>query len=248
MKNRLSLILVFTILCMLFTGCATTEPDELTTEQNEFEVEETTQIPEEATEIMSETVSETEEEIADLPEWKSLYIDTINQYETDHSDSECTYDLIYFDDDDIPELVAGVPGFCVSLYLYDEGQIYQPMEDWPYGAMGNVGYEYMPEYNTLRNYNNDMAGAISYTTYEYIDENKEFQSCYERDLSIWMFDDKNKNYMIDDGEMLPEGECLYYYGDQQVTDSEFDTFLIEGDFQYIAGTKSADQMIEELSE
>ena len=70
MKNRLSLILIFTILCMLFTGCTTTEPDELTTEQNEFEVEETTQITEEETEIMSETVSETEEEIADLPEWK----------------------------------------------------------------------------------------------------------------------------------------------------------------------------------
>ena len=62
---------------------------------------------------------------------------------------EKTYHLIYFDNDDIPELVAGVNGFYISLYTYKDGKAYTLMDRWVYGVMGNAGYEYSPRKKQL---------------------------------------------------------------------------------------------------
>ena len=38
-----------------------------------------------------------------------------------------------------------------------------------------------------------------------------------------------------------------HYGDQQITESEYNSYQIEGEYHYIEGTKTAELMIEELS-
>ncbi len=85
-------------------------------------------------------------------------------YELERS-FEQGYDLVYFDSDAIPELVAGAAGYYTSLYTYSNGYVYTLMDRWAYGAMGNAGYEFSSRKNSLRNYNTDYAGAILYTTY-----------------------------------------------------------------------------------
>lgn len=78
---------------------------------------------------------------------------------------EKTYDLIYFDDDDIPELVTGQLGYEVSLYSYQNGHVVCYMYEWAYGAMGNTGYYYSPRTGIVANTNYDYAGAVQYESY-----------------------------------------------------------------------------------
>lgn len=63
------------------------------------------------------------------------------------NDANLTCDLIYVDDDDIPELAVGYTGYWVSMYTYHDGKVSTLMDRWAYGAMGNVGYEYIPRGN-----------------------------------------------------------------------------------------------------
>ena len=107
------------------------------------------------------------------------------------------YDLIYVDEDGIPELVAGKNGYWLSLYTYHDGTVYTLMDWWGYGAMGNAGYEYVPKANSMRNYNTDLAGAILHTSYMWVDEQ------YALDwvtITTYNFDDVNENGMVDEKE------------------------------------------------
>ena len=150
------------------------------------------------------------------------------------SSNELDYDLIYFDEDEIPELVVGVNGYYVSLYTYSDGKLYTLMNHWGYGAMGNVGYEYSPGKNSLRNYNNDFAGAIAYTTYMSVNE----QRCMETvaQIETYNFDDANGNGMPDEEE---EGSVGYYsvsYIDGvEVTPEQCDAYDV-GAYEYIEGS------------
>ena len=173
------------------------------------------------------------------------YIEMINQYESEEDGLE--YDLIYLNDDDIPELVAGMTGYYASMYSYFAGELYTIMDYWPYGAMGNTGYDYIPKGNLIRNYNSDLAGAIVYETYYYLDENFELQSYYDDTLSIWMFKDLNDNYTIDEGE-YNEGDTdlYYYYGYEEITAEEYDSYVIPGDFEPIYGKEAASAIITRL--
>ncbi len=89
---------------------------------------------------------------------------------------ECTqpgrkkYKLIYFDEDDIPELVVDRNGYHVSMYTFNNGYVCAPILDWPYGAMGNDGYNYKVKGNLITNFDQDGAGASgTYSGYGIID-------------------------------------------------------------------------------
>ncbi len=81
------------------------------------------------------------------------------------------YDLVFFDDNNTPELVVTNPGMRTALYTYDAGKVIYTMEEgnpddeygWPFGVSGNAGYEYIPRGNVIRWYANDYAGLIRYT-------------------------------------------------------------------------------------
>lgn len=115
------------------------------------------------------------------------------------------YNLIYFDDDDIPELVAGVEGYYTSLYTYKDGTVYILMDRWAYGAMGNAGYEYCPEMNSMRNYNTDYAGAILYTTYMAVRDQNVMDVVVQ--IETLNFDDVNGDGVPNENE---SGSIGYY--------------------------------------
>lgn len=176
-------------------------------------------------------------------DYLQAYVDQINACEEDVDNLE--YDLIYLNEDDIPELVVDKTGYEVSIYTYSSGELYTIMDHWPYGAMGNAGYEYIPRKNVIRNYNADLAGAIMYISYDRVNENYEIESYYDAALSSWSFRDSNHNYFMDENEPVT-AERFHYYGEKEITAEEFDTYMIRGKYAMVQGKMCASEMIATL--
>lgn len=153
-------------------------------------------------------------------------------------DEDFLYDLIYVDEDEIPELVSGKIGYYVNLYTYQEGTVYTLMYDWGYGAMGNSGYAYAPRENSLRNYNADQAGAIMNTYYMCINEQHTIET------PVWIetynFDDTNGNGWMDEEESVGEG-AVYINGKKASEEEIADVYAFYdmGEYQYIEGRMTA---------
>lgn len=166
----------------------------------------------------------------------------IKALETVH---EPKYDLIYVDNDEIPELVSDHPGYFVSLYTYRDGTLYTLMDEWGYGAFGNYGYEYAPRKNSLRNLDADYAGAIINTAYMTVNKNFALElvisitSCYFNDI---------------DGDCYPSAEELESEEPYEVTDyiyvdgkyvlisaEEYEAYDL-GDYEYIGGEMTYDEL------
>ena len=156
----------------------------------------------------------------------------------DALDENFLYDLIYVDEDEIPELVSGKIGYYVNLYTYQEGTLYTLMYDWGYGAMGNSGYAYAPGKNSLRNYNADQAGAIMNTYYMHINEQHEIETLVW--IETYNFDDTNGNGWMDAEESVGEGAV--YINGEKASEEESEAVYAAydmGDYQYIVGRMTA---------
>lgn len=79
------------------------------------------------------------------------------------------------------------------------------MDRWAYGAMGNAGYEYCPEMNSMRNYNTDYAGAILYTTYMAVRDQNVMDVVVQ--IETLNFDDVNGDGVPNENE---SGSIGYY--------------------------------------
>ena len=66
-----------------------------------------------------------------LPDYAQAYLRTIEIYEAQYTD--CRYELIDFDGDEIPELAAGQHGYFVSLFTYKDGKKQTLADCWPHG-------------------------------------------------------------------------------------------------------------------
>lgn len=177
------------------------------------------------------------------PDYAQAYIDIINEYETEFP--ECRkYDMIYLDDDDVPELVADMNGYYVSVFTYDNGIVYTLMDDMGYGSHGCVGYEYLPRQNVVYCRYLEQ-GIIAHDWYMTVGNDHELYDYYEEDLSILSFQDKNENGRMDEDEDF-EGFNYCFYGNNEITEEEYDTYMIQGDYEYIYGTKTAEEIIGEL--
>lgn len=152
---------------------------------------------------------------------------------------DITYDLIYFDEDDIPELVAGAVG-TVSLYTFKDGRLYPFMHRWTYGAAGNNGYEYSPEKNSLRNYNHDFAGLIEYTTYMSVDQQHALETVAQ--IVTYNFDDANKNQMPDEEEMESAGNySVSYLNSVEITGEEPNAYNV-GRYEFLEGKMTYEEL------
>ncbi len=157
---------------------------------------------------------------------------------------ENSYNLIYFNGDDIPELVAGKNDYYTSLYTYDNGTVYTLMDHWVYGAMGNVGYEYVARKNSMRNYNSDYAGAIRYTTYMAMNSQHSWDTVAE--IVTYNFDDVNKNGMPDENEEDSIGYySVSYINDKEVSEEECASYDV-GEYEYIEGKMNLEELKAEL--
>ncbi len=147
------------------------------------------------------------------------------------SSGEMKYNLIYVDEDDIPELAAGESGYYMNLYTWNNGKIYTLMDNWAYGAMGNAGYEYSAKKNSIKNDNSDYAGAILHRTYMSINETDKLDTVVQ--IKTYNFDDVNQNGILDEDEMESFGKySVNYIGSKKITDEEYNSYGT-GTYQYI---------------
>lgn len=153
----------------------------------------------------------------------------------DLSGNRMEYNLIYFDEDDIPELVVGPSGYWMSMFTYDAGQVYCLMNEWGYGAFGNAGYEYVPGKNSLRNYDADMGINVFNITYMAISE----QHTMELVAGIELV-----NYLEDENEITGE-QCTVYVNGVEVPEDE-DIDYDVGEYEYIDTILTRQELLEKL--
>lgn len=154
---------------------------------------------------------------------REAYLKTIEQFEKDtEEDMSRSYSLIDFDGDDILELVCQRGGHRISLYTYEDGQVYQLTDDWSWGAGANHGYEYMPGKNVLRNRDSNAGEHI--ISYDKINENNELELMYY--------------LLVEWGD--EEGESNKYYKyikgkEEEITEAEYNELMIDGFYYLIQG-------------
>ncbi|MBO4807751.1 MAG: hypothetical protein J5537_01830 [Lachnospiraceae bacterium] len=111
------------------------------------------------------------------------------------------FSLMYFNDDDIPDLLMSVPSL-ISLYMYDNAGIHCPIYEWPFGAGGNAGYDLLTKHAAVANFDHDYAGLIGYETYMIMNEKYEMKTAYYSEC--FNFDDLNDNGVPDPEETTDE--------------------------------------------
>lgn len=214
-------------------------------ESEEIDETDSTEETEATTEETIETTVETEiEEI--IPDYQNDYIvamdDFINLYFGDSE--ELTFDLIYVNEDSIPELVIGQEGFHVSLFTWKDGEVITLMDMWPYGAFGNAGYAYYPKQNIMYNRDSDYAGAMYYESYFWIgedgnlvfDETARYAQCFPEGVEPFEYDYPD------------ELEWLYFIDFVQVSEEEYynNGFQTDTEMQWISGEYSYDEILDFL--
>lgn len=176
-----------------------------------------------------------------FPNYQSAYKQTIedNLPEADLN-CEYKYNLIYFNDDDIPELVIHKIA-RMEMYTYSEGNVYLLL-DGPHGGMGINGYLYCPKMNSLKYDDADLAGAVRYTVYAKMNDDFELEATNE--YVAYMFNDANDNYMPDDDEEFYD-EPKFFIDGEEITEEEIKAFDV-GEYEYISGDMTIDEIYAEL--
>lgn len=189
---------------------------------------------------------------ADIPEEKAYipaYAELIKQQEMYFGEICC--ELIYLNDDQIPELVVGPEdGFpCdYNLYSFGDGKLHTVEKGLGGGGAGGLGtYEYLPRRNVVRLCNAEYAGEKLYTYYARMNDSYELEDiymiCYE--------------YIREDARDSSEEEYFYYYEGQKISYEEYMTYEIAEEFEYTVNipgrrggdnVKTAQEMLEELRE
>ncbi|MCH5282008.1 MAG: hypothetical protein J1E61_11125 [Lachnospiraceae bacterium] len=155
------------------------------------------------------------------------------------------YNLLYVDEDDIPELVIGHRGYFVTMYTYHDGTIYKLMDQWGYGAFGNSGYEYIPKKNLLRNFDQDYAGLVLYTTYMTVNSQYAIET-------VAVFKDDRLDCVDENGDFVDEGAAKYSIDGEEVPEERYDAAWKKygheaGEYKYISPEMDLDTLLSELS-
>ncbi len=167
------------------------------------------------------------------------------------SSDELKYDLIDADGDDTPELVIDLPGYNTSLYSYKNGHAECLMYKWPYGAMGNSGYDYAPGKGIYYNSNSDYAGLIYHESYMSGREGSEIETDYS--VTNYCFKDTDGDGIPSEEEMQAAGDYdVYdkkYYNetDEKMTDEEIKKKIKQLEslqYEFLGGTKDYDEIID----
>lgn len=160
------------------------------------------------------------------------------------SDGIIKYNLIFFDDDDIPELVADYTGYYVSMYTYHDGRIYTVMDEWVYGAGGNHGYDYCPRKGSVRNYDTDYAGLILWTTYWTLGEGYELEPVVSIEFLNFIDENGNGRPDGDESETVGYGDKSYIDGVEITLEEELSYSM--GEYEWL-GAGGNDMGLAELA-
>ncbi len=249
MKNNYLLSVVAVMLLLSGCGSSASSSAEAVSVPSVESTEAASKFSVESTDAASE--SSVEDNVVENTDYKKAYAEIVQSFKSDESPT--SYDLIYVDEDDIPELVVGNPGYWVSLYSFKNDQTYCLMDQWAYGAMGNSGYTYAPKKNVLYNGNADYAGSIYYNSYMSINDGGELATSYwSMDIN---FDDVNGDEIPSEEELETAEGRTYdtkYYSEINKDMSEEDIKKIIDEysaFEYeqIEGTQDYNSIMEQLT-
>lgn len=183
-------------------------------------------------------------------EYAKEYLKIIDEVRAKYSNTDLKYDLIYFNNDNIPDLVIGVSGYWVSLYVYEDGKVYNPVDEWSYGAMGNVGYDYLEKKGAIYNYNSDFAGGVGTSSISIYNSKHEFDTLSHRDKGADMVP---TDPMYEEVQKDLEKTAGYYYNDQKISEQEFNNKVKEmsvstdsKDYKTLDGSKSIEEIKSQL--
>lgn len=183
--------------------------------------------------------------------WAQAYFSVIAELQEDWGDLEgIDFGLIYVNDDDIPELVFGHDGYWVSLYTWQDGQVYAVMDKESYGTWGRF-YTYVPFQNVIReyayyyfDYDDDGFTRRCYDDFYQIEE-----TTYELEYIYGLIVEDIIKYEVD--EM--EASTLYYvepdWTEWEITEEEYAAaydLVREEEDTWLRGDLSADEIINEL--
>ncbi|GEM_PF-6833233 len=230
------LITVFCVLVLCLTGCSFNNSKD---NKEKSEITEMTE-DKEAEQISPENYQKEDNE---EKEYVQAYKNTIKEYKEEIqeegiiSEKDIVYNVIYLNNDDIPELVIGLNGFRVSIFTYDDGKVYTVMDKWGYGAGGNSGYFYVKGHNVIRNYDAESAGAIVYFSFFKMNEVYELEPYYEEPLYTVYYEDG-----------IMQDPPKYYYGFDEITKEKFDEYCIQGEYMNVAGEMSEEEAIAALEQ
>lgn len=192
--------------------------------------------------------------VIDIPDRSSVAIDDSGVQkayaekirELTAQDNTYLFDLIDLDGNNVLELVADHPGYDVSVFTWVDGKIITLMEQWDYGAMGNLGYQYLPRHNVIYNYDMDNGGAVIYENYWAVNRYYEVASISGETLITCHFNDTNRNQMLDEDEEYSD-EPFYYYGDTEITKKEYESYRFQGNYKLISGDKTSEEILKQLN-
>lgn len=164
------------------------------------------------------------------------------------------YDLVFFNDDNIPELVVSYPEGSTALYTYDAGEVIYTLKDdemgiddergLGFGVGGNAGYEFIPRANVMRNFNNEYAGLYRWITYRQIDPKTHMLvNKYESSLGEKHFEGDDPAEAM---ENYVEEPTAYFMGEKEISSGEYASYLVDGDFEELHGTKAYQAMLDKL--
>lgn len=183
--------------------------------------------------------------------YKEAYAQVVEDYHAENG--EYKFDTVDTDGDGIPELVIDLPGFQMSLYTYEDEAVRCLMDHWPYGAMGNAGYMYVPGEGIYYSTNADYAGAVLYSYFMSKHEAGELATDY------WV---KTINFNDSDGDGMPSEEELElsadfegvseYYNETgtEMSESELKETIdgyFESDMEELVGILSYESIMRKLN-
>ncbi len=177
------------------------------------------------------------------------YVNIIQEAEKNKTEAqELQYRLIYFNQDDIPDLVVAFNGYWVRLYVYGEGKAHLVAEDWPYGAFGNAGYEYIEKQGIINNYNSDFAGALMTMSTMFLTNDWKFDTYSLTQLGAEVPKDDPAYQEVNQAFETYGG---YYHEEEKITEEEYEKKMEVIDREnvttgWLSGEMTAAQMVEEL--
>lgn len=262
MKNHIirklaSFMSIILVMSAAMTGCGndSNKAAEVSIERKPEQVKEDVVEVEEVNETAEEQVP-VQEEVKEVS-YVDLYKEAIENFVLTKGNSEedlskYRFDLIYFDEDDVPELVMGKRGYYVDLYTVIDGQIVVIIDNWAYGAGGNAGYDYLEKQGIVYNSNSDSAGAEEYETYWKWDAKaKNLENAYDEELCMrYVYYDINGDGITDFTDILEGGltdEVLYFYGDENITYEEYLKYTFPGEYKPICGEMTYDDIMSKLN-
>lgn len=166
-------------------------------------------------------------------DWQRAYFDVIQQYYYGGDDFWPgylkKYDLIYFNNDDIPDLVVNIVGFNTSVYCFNEKtKTAERAFSGAYGIAGLTYYGYVAHEGIVVWLDIDYAG-LEYNYYaEKLNENNSMEPLLGHDLNVKRYIDSNGNGYPDADEYDENAEEEYCFVDgKEVSSEEFNKYLDE---------------------